>query len=216
MPRTRRAESAAQALAAGCGSCARPTRRAAARTCGPVVARALPAAVVCGAHTHEALGRAPSSARCGAALLIFGEFEVTFEDSPPGWLCRSRLGFLETWKSARRLPPPWPRAPALTRPASRQHQQAALVPPTRASGQPMRVWPLLVPTHSPLCRPSTPWSGSNRGKGCGFGRESDGEAFARVFVCLSVWVYVRACACTHVYVKYTQHPLSHIRVCVCV
>ena len=48
MPRIRRAGSAAQAVAAGCGSCARPTRRATARACGPIVARALPTAVVLG------------------------------------------------------------------------------------------------------------------------------------------------------------------------
>jgi hypothetical protein len=36
-------------------------------------------------------------------------------------------------KSARRLPPPWPRAPAQPRPASRQHRQAALASSTRAS-----------------------------------------------------------------------------------
>jgi hypothetical protein len=38
-------------------------------------------------------------------------------------------------KSAQLLPPPWPRTPALPRPASLQHQQAALASSTHASGQ---------------------------------------------------------------------------------
>ena len=50
--------------------------------------------------------------------------------------CRRQTKHSSASKSARRQPPPWPRAPALPRPASRQHQQAALASSTRASAQP--------------------------------------------------------------------------------
>ena len=120
-------------------------------------------------------------------------------------------------KSARRLPPPWPRAPALPRPASRQHQQAALASSTRASAQPSASLPCGGQHEQrlrtrPCARPSTPWSGSNRGKGCGSGRQSDGEAFACDSVCVCV---ARACACAQVYVTYTHSRIqSHSCLCV--
>jgi hypothetical protein len=62
-------------------------------------------------------------------------------------------------KSARRQPPPWPRAPAPPRPASRQHRQAALVSPTRESGQPSASLPCgcqYRPCNRPCAWPSTP------------------------------------------------------------
>jgi hypothetical protein len=50
-----------------------------------------------------------------------------------------------TRKSAWRLPPPWPRAPELPRPASRQYQQAAIVYST-ARQCCCRSWPLRPPS----------------------------------------------------------------------
>ena len=79
----------------------------------------------------------------------------------------------------------------------------------------VRVSARAAATQSPLCPAFQ--SGSNRGKGCGFGRQSDGEAFAcdSVSLCVSVW---RSRAHVH---RCTSHTLthsfvSHIRVCVCV
>ena len=88
------------------------------------------------------------------------------------------------------------------RPASRQHQQAALASSTRASAQPSASLPCGCQHEQwlrtrPCARPSTPWSGSNRGKGRGLKRESNGEAF----VCVCVYASV----CAH----------AHLRMCTC-
>ena len=86
--------------------------------------------------------------------------------SPPKIYTRCRGCSRETKqrpasKSARRLLPPWPRTPALPRPASRQHRQAALVSPTLASGQPSASLPCGCqraqrPRTRAGVRPSTP------------------------------------------------------------
>jgi hypothetical protein len=154
-----------------------------------------------------------SGAPCGA--------RAPWKSSPDSdTRCRGRfkqMKPLSASTSARRLPPPWPRAPALPRPASRQHQQAALASSTRASAQPSASLPCGCQHEQrlrtrPCARPSTPWSGSNRGKGCGSGRQSDGEAFACDSVCVCV---ARACACAQVYVTYTHSRIqSHSCLCV--
>ena len=74
--------------------------------------------------------------------------------------CNTPTQPCSAWKSARRLPPPWPRA-ALPRPTSQQLQQAELVSPTRASGQPSASLPCGCrheqrPRTRPCARPSTP------------------------------------------------------------
>jgi len=119
--------------------------------------------------------------------------------------------------SARRLPPPWPRAPALPRPASRQHRQAAVVSPTRASGQPLASLPCGCQRQreqcrtGPCARPSTLWSGSNRGKRCG--RRSK-VRHLRVCLCLCVCTRTRERMCIRVR---HRHSLTHSATfCLCV
>ena len=66
--------------------------------------------------------------------------------------CSRRTSHSPASKSTRRLPPPWRRAPALPRPASRQLQQAAVVSPTRASVQPSASRPCgCQRPHYPVC-----------------------------------------------------------------
>ena len=71
--------------------------------------------------------------------------------------------------------------------------------------------------HSHLCPAFHALISSNREKECGLVRDSNGEAFARVSVCLSVCVCVHARAHVHMCTSHTPHSLtqsSPVLVCV--